>query len=65
MSARPSNRFLLAVIHDYLYLKGELSRDVADQVLLEAMELTEISWVKRRLIYLGVRVGGESHFMST
>jgi hypothetical protein len=52
-----------AVIHDYLYSKGALSRDVADQVLLEAMELTEIPWLKRRLIYMGVRVGGGSHFM--
>jgi hypothetical protein len=52
-----------AVIHDYLYSKGELPRDMADKVLLEAMELTEISWVKRKLIYLGVRLGGAGHYM--
>ncbi|SDQ95466.1 hypothetical protein SAMN05216402_2975 [Nitrosospira multiformis] len=28
------------------------------------MELTEIPWLKRRLIYLGVRVGGGSHYMN-
>ena len=54
-----------AVIHDYLYSKGELARDVADGILLEAMELTEIPWAKRRLIYLGVRFGGRSHYMSS
>ncbi len=42
-----------AVIHDYLYSTGILQRDVSDRVLLEAMELTEIPWAKRRLIYLG------------
>jgi hypothetical protein len=52
-----------AVIHDYLYSVGPVARSVADQVLLEAMELTEIPWAKRKLIYLGVRVGGESHYM--
>lgn len=52
-----------AVIHDFLYSTGPVARSVADQVLLEAMELTEIPWAKRKLIYLGVRVGGESHYM--
>jgi hypothetical protein len=52
-----------AVIHDFLYSTSPVARSVADQVLLEAMELTEIPWAKRKLIYLGVRVGGESHYM--
>lgn len=51
------------MIHDYLYSKGELPRDMADKVLLDAMELTEIPWAKRKLIYLGVRLGGTSHYM--
>jgi hypothetical protein len=52
-----------AVVHDYLYSLGILPRDMADKVLLEAMELTEIPWSKRKLIYLGVRIGGKSHYM--
>lgn len=54
-----------AVIHDFLYSKRLVDRDIADKVLLEAMELTEIPWTKRKLIYLGVRVGGKSHYCST
>lgn len=51
-----------AVVHDYLYSTAPVPREVADKVLLEAMELTGISWVKRHAIYAGVRVGGGSHY---
>jgi hypothetical protein len=54
-----------AVIHDFLYSHQLIDRDIADKVLLEAMELTEIPWMKRHLIYLGVRAGGKSHYCST
>lgn len=53
-----------AVIHDYLYSTGILSRKDADNVLLEAMEVTGISWFKRHLIYWGVRIGGNSSYDS-
>lgn len=51
-----------AVIHDYLYSTGQVSRELADRVLLEAMTATEVPWLKRQLIYAGVRVGGGSHY---
>lgn len=47
-----------AVIHDWLYYAGTTSRAVADAVFLEAMEVIGLNWFQRRMIYLGVRVGG-------
>lgn len=51
-----------AVIHDFLYSTTPVPRDMADKVLLEAMELTGVPWLKRKMIYAGVRVGGASHY---
>ena len=51
-----------ATVHDYLYSMCVVPRDIADKVLLEAMEISGVSWLKRRAIYLGVRVGGASHY---
>ena len=51
-----------AVVHDYLYKTMLLPRDVADQVLQEASEVTGVPWWRRTLVYWGVRVGGASHF---
>lgn len=51
-----------AVVHDYLYSTKMFPRDVADKVLLEAMEVTGIPSWRRQLIYWGVRIGGSSHF---
>lgn len=53
-----------ATIHDYLYSTGSVSRIEADNVLLEAMEVTGVSWFKRKLIYAGVRVGGAAFYRS-
>jgi hypothetical protein len=52
------------VIHDYLYSNDTIaiSRDLADSVLKEACLLIGVSWWKAQMIYLGVRVGGASHF---
>lgn len=57
-----------AVVHDWLYKKGMLltksggtrvvTRGEADAIFLEAMEVTGVSWLSRRIIYWGVRVGG-------
>lgn len=54
-----------AVLHDYLYSTAKVSRKLADEVLLEAMEVSGISWVKRRLIYAGVRLGGGMFYGSS
>lgn len=51
-----------ATVHDYLYSTCVVPRDVADKILLEAMEISGVPWLKRRAIYLGVRIGGASHY---
>lgn len=51
-----------AVIHDYLYSTAEVSRIVADGILLEAMQVTNVDKAQQGLIYNGVRVGGESAY---
>lgn len=51
-----------AVIHDYLYSTGMVSREVADKVLLEAMESTGIAAWRRWPIYWAVRQFGGSHY---
>ena len=47
-----------AVIHDFLYQTGGVTRADADAVLNEAMEVAGVARVQRWLIYAGVRVGG-------
>jgi hypothetical protein len=48
-----------AVIHDWLYTTGLFPKDVADDILFEAMVAagTPAAW-RRRLIYWGVKYGG-------
>lgn len=48
-----------AVLHDYLYQTGIVSREKADDLLYEGMEV--LGWVpkwKMKVIYWGVRLGG-------
>ena len=52
-----------AVVHDYLYETGkigkrEISRADADRVFLDAMVDEDVAWWQRRMVWLGVRVGG-------
>lgn len=47
-----------AVIHDWLYYSGLVPRDMADQVLLEAMCVIGLPAWRRWPIYWGVRLGG-------
>lgn len=51
-----------AVIHDYLYSTGDLSREVADEVFLEAMGVTKVSAWRRYVMYWAVRAFGAPHF---
>jgi hypothetical protein len=54
-----------AVIHDYLYARGvnlENKRAWCDKVFYTAMELDGLPKWRRLMMYLGVRVGGASHF---
>jgi hypothetical protein len=51
-----------AVIHDYLYSKENISRKLADQVFLEAMNVTkDVNKARRYLRYWAVRMFGGSH----
>lgn len=50
------------VVHDFLYSTATIDRAMADQVLKEACLLFGVSRWKAEAIYLGVRVGGASHY---
>ncbi len=45
-----------AVVHDYLYIKGTYSRKRTDQIFLEAMQVLNVSRIKRHLMYWAVRM---------
>lgn len=49
-------------IHDYLYTNKPCDRKTADRILLEALRVEGVDWLRRTLIYLGVRIGGRSHW---
>lgn len=47
-----------AVVHDWLYYAALTSREVADDVLMEAMVVLGLPFWQRYPIYWGVRFGG-------
>ncbi len=47
-----------AVIHDWIYYSAIVTREIADEVLMEAMKVIGIPWWRRYPIYWGVRIGG-------
>ena len=51
-----------AVLHDWLYETGERSRAEADRIFLEAMQVLEVEWWKRRLIHRAVRMFGSGGY---
>lgn len=53
-----------AVLHDYCYCVSPfgMSRATADRILLEAMQVCQVSALTRRVIYLGVRLGGKPYW---
>ncbi|MGZ4968059.1 MAG: DUF1353 domain-containing protein [Methylobacter sp.] len=52
-----------ATIHDWLYSSHLVDREKADKILLEMVRLNPlISDIEGRMIYEGVRVGGQSHW---
>jgi len=51
-----------AVIHDWLYALMLVSRDQADRIFLEAMEVCGVPYLKRHAMYLAVRAGGASGY---
>lgn len=51
-----------AVFHDWLCDYKIVSRKEADKLFLEAMETLGVSWLKRRIMYAGVRAWAVSTF---
>jgi len=51
-----------AVIHDWLYASGELSRADADRVFHEALRSSGIARWRAWLMWGGVRIGGKSRY---
>lgn len=49
-----------AVVHDWLYFSNGVSRKLADDIFYEAMTVTEIPWWRRYLMWLAVRLSGQS-----
>jgi hypothetical protein len=48
-----------SIIHDFLYrVPGIHGRQFADQVLIAMAEVQGTSWLRRKAMYFGVRVGG-------
>lgn len=53
-----------AVVHDYLYHKGEIPRETADKVFLEAMKYRNVPFWRRQAMYWAVRLCGGGHYMA-
>ena len=49
-----------AIVHDYIY-EGftNLTRKEADEMFLEGMKATKVNWLRRKAMWLAVRVGGK------
>ena len=47
-----------AVLHDFKYRYGGVSRKRADQLLREGMKVLGAPWWKRQIVYAGIRIGG-------
>ena len=47
-----------ATLHDYLYRKQVVPRAMADRLFYDALRSCGVGWIKARLLWAGVRVGG-------
>ncbi len=47
-----------SVIHDLCYRGHLFNRAISDAIFLEAMGVLKVSWWKKWVVYLGVRIGG-------
>lgn len=54
-----------AVVHDYVYTSGRESREIADAVMREACLVTGVPAWRAFGMWLGVRLGGASHYTKT
>ena len=46
------------ILHDYLYLEKKRTKKESDLIFLEAMEVLEVRKLKRKIMYLAVRIFG-------
>lgn len=53
-----------AVLHDWNYSTGQFSRAMCDAIFRESSEVIGVSWWRRNLMYLGVRVGGSMFYQA-
>jgi len=51
-----------ATVHDYLYTKATIGRKACDQLLYRALLAEGLEKWRATLFYIGVRIGGGSHF---
>ena len=51
-----------AALHDWLYNQKLVDRKIADQIFLEAMKASGVSWWRRGLMYSAVRTLGWRHY---
>jgi hypothetical protein len=51
-----------AVVHDYLYTTGLVSRAEADKIFLELMKRLDVPAWKRNVMYWAVRMAGASRY---
>lgn len=49
-------------VHDYLYSSHIVTREVADRVLREMLQLDGVDECEAQMFYLAVRAGGGSHW---
>lgn len=53
-----------AVLHDWLYRSGRLSREQADRVFFNALRSSGIARWRAYLMFAGVRVGGSARYVA-
>ena len=52
-----------AIVHDYTYVYDTgLSKADADLLFLDGMKSTGVRWLRRRVMYFAVRIGGFGHW---
>jgi len=54
-----------SVLHDFICREGVYDRKMCDYIMLEAMEVLKVSWIKRHAIYRGLRMFGWIHTLMT
>ena len=54
-----------AIVHDFLYRTGAEDRATCDAVFSEAMKATGVPAWRRKLMWLGVRIGGRGAHVDT